>query len=214
MTNRPRKGINFAGLNSETRIIDQAIEALAGFPGVGRRTALRMVVFLLRRPEAEVRRLGESLIRLKTDLRTCSECGNVSEQEVCRVCADPNRDRSLLCVVEDFSDQLAIESTGQFKGIYHILGGLISPIDGVGPDDLNIQSLLPRVANGEVREVLMALNPTSEGDTTMFYLGRKLRESGVRITAISRGVSIGAELEYTDEITLGRSIIHRTEYHT
>jgi recombination protein RecR len=171
-----------------------------------------MVVYLLRRPEEQVRHLGEALIRLKTDLKVCSDCGNISESAVCHLCSNPLRDPAQICVVEDFSDQVAVESTGQFKGRYHILGGLIAPIDGVGPEDLNIASLLQRVQDKQVQEIILALNPTPEGDTTMFYLARKLRDCGARITAISRGISMGAELDYTDEITLGRSILNRTDY--
>jgi len=199
-------------LDLSSRIIDNAVKSLSAFPGVGRRTALRMVIYLLRRPEAEVRQMGESLISLKTDLRLCKVCGNVGDQEICPICSNPQRNPKQICVVEDFSDQMAVEATAQFKGVYHVLGGLIAPIDGIGPEDLNIPALLARVENDQVEEVILALNATSEGDTTMFYLARKLKQSGVRVTSISRGISVGAELEYADEITLGRSILNRTEY--
>ncbi|MBU6325562.1 MAG: recombination mediator RecR [Bacteroidetes bacterium] len=199
-------------MDSSSRIVDDAVQALASFPGVGRRTALRMVIHLLRRPEGEVLQMAEALERLKKDLCICRECGNVSDQELCPICLNPARSRKELCVVEDFSDLMAIEATGQFRGIYHILGGLIAPVNGIGPDDLNIAPLLRRVQEGAFEEVILAFNATAEGDTTMFYLARKLRDSGARITNISRGINVGAELEYADEATLGRSILNRTEY--
>jgi recombination protein RecR len=199
-------------MESSSRIVDDAIQALASFPGVGRRTALRMVVHLLRRPEPEVLQMAQALERLKKDLCLCRECGNVSDQELCPICMNPSRNRKELCVVADFSDQMAIEATSQFRGIYHILGGLIAPVDGIGPDELNIASLLQRVQKEHFEEVILAFNATAEGDTTMFYLARKLRDTGARITNISRGISVGAELEYADEATLGRSILNRTEY--
>ncbi len=199
-------------MESSSRIVDDAIQALASFPGVGRRTALRMVVYLLRRPEPEVLQMAQALERLKKDLCLCRECGNVSDQELCPICMNPSRNRKELCVVADFSDQMAIEATSQFRGIYHILGGLIAPVDGIGPDELNIASLLHRVQKEHFEEVILAFNATAEGDTTMFYLARKLRDTGARITNISRGISVGAELEYADEATLGRSILNRTEY--
>ncbi len=199
-------------MESSSRIVDDAVQALSSFPGIGRRTAVRMVIHLMRRPEGEVLQMAKALERLKKDLRLCRQCGNVSDQEYCPICLNPARNSSELCVVEDFSDQMAVEATGQFRGKYHILGGLIAPVDGIGPDDLNIASLLERIPAEGVREIILAFNATSEGDTTMFYLARKLRDSGVRITCISRGISVGAELEYADEATLGRSIMNRTEY--
>lgn len=199
-------------MDSGSRIVNDAVQALSSFPGVGRRTALRMVIHLLRRPEPEVLHLAQALERLKTELRLCRECGNVSDAELCPICINPSRTRNELCVVEDFSDQVAVESTGQFRGVYHILGGLIAPVDGIGPEDLNMASLWERVRQGQFTEIILAFNATAEGDTTMFYLARKLRDSGARITSISRGISVGAELEYADEATLGRSILNRTDY--
>ena len=193
-------------------IVEQAVDALSGFPGIGRRTALRMVMYLLQRPEMEVARLADSVLKLKTELKLCRTCGNVSDSDHCNVCANPSRNHATICVVEDFSDQMSIESTSQYSGVYHVLGGLISPMDGIGPDELNIQSLLERAGNEETTEIIMAFSATVEGDTTMFYLAKKLRDSGVKISCISRGISIGGEIGYADEITLGRSIVNRTEY--
>lgn len=193
-------------------IVEQAVDALSGFPGIGKRTALRLVMYLLRRPESEIANLAGSLLKLKTDLKLCRVCGNVSDRELCGVCASPGRSDALICVVEDFTDQMAVESTGQFNGKYHILGGLIAPIDGIGPEELNIAALINRVHDGEITELILALSATVEGDTTMFYIAKKLRDSGVKISCIARGISVGGELEYADEITLGRSILNRTEY--
>ena len=193
-------------------IVEQAVEALSSFPGIGKRTALRLVMYLLKRPEMEVAKLAEALLKLKTELHLCEVCGNVSDHKRCDVCNNPRRSENVICVVEDFSDLMAIESTGQFKGKYHVLGGLISPMDGIGPDDLTIPMLISRVENGMVEEVMMALSATVEGDTTMFYLAKKLKPFGVSVTCIARGIAVGGEIEYADEVTLGRSIAQRTEY--
>jgi recombination protein RecR len=193
-------------------IVEQAVEALSSFPGIGKRTALRLVMYLLKRPEMEVAKLAEALLKLKTELHLCEVCGNVSDHKRCDVCNNPRRSENVICVVEDFSDLMAIESTGQFKGKYHVLGGLISPMDGIGPDDLTIPMLISRVENGMVEEVMMALSATVEGDTTMFYLAKKLKPFGVTVTCIARGIAVGGEIEYADEVTLGRSIAQRTEY--
>jgi recombination protein RecR len=193
-------------------IVEQAVEALSGFPGIGKRSALRMVMYLLNRPEHEVVNLADSILKIKTELKLCRECGNVSDHEVCNVCSNPSRNAKIICVVEDFSDQMSIESTAQFTGVYHVLGGLIAPMDGVGPDQLHIQALLDRVEKNAPQEIIMAFSATVEGDTTMFYLAKKLRDFPVRISCISRGIAIGGEIGYADEITLGRSIANRTEY--
>ena len=193
-------------------IVEQAVEALSSFPGIGKRTALRLVMYLLKRPEMEVANLAGALLKLKTELHLCEICGNVSDHKRCDVCTNPRRSEGVICVVEDFSDLMAIESTAQFKGKYHVLGGLISPMDGIGPDDLNISMLISRLENGLVEEVMMALSATVEGDTTMFYLAKKLKPFGVTVTCIARGIAVGGEIEYADEVTLGRSIAHRTEY--
>lgn len=193
-------------------IVEQAVEALSGFPGIGKRSALRMVMYLLNRPEHEVVNLADSILKIKTELKLCRECGNVSDHEVCNVCSNPSRNAKIICVVEDFSDQMSIESTAQFTGVYHVLGGLISPMDGIGPDQLRIQALIERVEKNAPQEIIMAFSATVEGDTTMFYLAKKLRDLPVRISCISRGIAIGGEIGYADEITLGRSIANRTEY--
>jgi len=193
-------------------IVEQAVEALSSFPGIGKRTALRLVMYLLKRPEMEVANLAGALLKLKTELHLCEVCGNVSDHKRCDVCNNSRRSEGVICVVDDFSDLMAIESTAQFKGKYHVLGGLISPMDGIGPDDLNISMLISRVENGLVEEVMMALSATVEGDTTMFYLAKKLKPFGVTVTCIARGIAVGGEIEYADEVTLGRSIAQRTEY--
>ena len=193
-------------------IVEQAVEALSSFPGIGKRTALRLVMYLLKRPDMEVANLAVALLKLKTELHLCEVCGNVSDHKRCDVCNNSRRSEGVICVVEDFSDLMAIESTAQFKGKYHVLGGLISPMDGIGPDDLNISMLISRVENGLVEEVMMALSATVEGDTTMFYLAKKLKPFGVTVTCIARGIAVGGEIEYADEVTLGRSIAQRTEY--
>ena len=193
-------------------IVEQAVEALSGFPGIGKRSALRMVMYLLQRPEPEVVHLAHSILKLKTELKLCNVCGNVSDHDLCNVCSNPSRNAGIICVVEDFSDQMSIESTSQFNGVYHILGGLISPMDGIGPEELNIASLLERIEKHAPNEVIMAFSATVEGDTTMYYLARKLRDKAVKVSCISRGISVGGEIGYADELTLGKSIANRTEY--
>ncbi|WP_347158569.1 recombination mediator RecR [Pontibacter chitinilyticus] len=199
-------------MNFPSKLIENAVEELAKLPGVGRKTALRLALHLLKEESEESFSLAEALVKMRTEVKHCKECHNISDTEVCSICANPLRDRSLLCVVSDIRDVIAIENTAQYKGLYHVLGGVISPLEGVGPSDLHIESLLERLPNSEVKEVLLAISPTMEGDTTAFYLTRKLRDSEVRITTIARGVPVGGELEYTDEITLGRSIVERTAY--
>jgi recombination protein RecR len=199
-------------LNYSSKIIENAVKALSGFPGIGTRSALRMVVFLLKRPKEEVNQLSEALMLLKTTLKSCRICHNISDEEVCNICKSPNRNHRQLCVVEDMQDVMAIENTAQFNGLYHVLGGVIAPMDGVGPDSLNINSLVTRIENGQFEEVIIALNPNVEGDTTTFYIARKLKTSSVQISTISKGISIGSELEFADEITLGKSISLRVPY--
>jgi recombination protein RecR len=193
-------------------VVEHAVEALSGFPGIGKRSALRMVMHLLKRPEGEVANLAEAVLKLKTEIVLCRVCGNVSDSQLCNVCSSPTRDSGTVCVVEDFNDQMSIESTSQYHGTYHVLGGLISPMDGIGPDELNIQALTDRVAGGEINELIMAFSATVEGDTTMYYLARKFRDFPVKMSCISRGIAIGGEIAYADELTLGRSIMNRTEY--
>lgn len=179
-------------------------------PGIGRKTALRLALHILRRDEAEGVTLGESIINLRRNIRYCRVCHNISETEVCNICGDPRRDVTTVCVVENVKDVMSFENTRQYSGLYHVLGGLISPMDGIGPEQLEIDSLVKRVATGDVKEVILALSATMEGETTGFYLYRKLAACNVKITQLARGVSVGNEIEYTDELTLGRSLLNRT----
>ncbi|WP_192821651.1 recombination mediator RecR [Rufibacter sp. LB8] len=199
-------------MNFPSKLIENAVEELAKLPGVGKKTALRLVLHLLKAETEDTKSLSEALTRMRTNIRYCKTCHNISDHEICGICANPLRDRTILCVVSDMRDVIAIENTSQFKGVYHVLGGVISPLEGIGPADLNIQSLVERLPKSEVKEIILALSPTMEGDTTSFYLTRKLKEYPARISSIARGVPVGGELEYTDEITLGRSILDRTAY--
>lgn len=193
-------------------VLESAVTELSRLPGVGRKTALRLALHLLRRDEREVTALGESLIRLRRDICYCKRCHNICESELCAICASPRRDNRTVCVVENVKDVMSIENTGQYNGVYHVLGGLISPIDGIGPDSLEISSLIERVAAGEVDEVILALSSTMEGDTTNFYIYRRLGNMPVKLTQLARGMSVGNEIEYTDEITLGRSLLNRIPF--
>jgi len=195
-------------------LIEEAVNEIAKLPGIGKKTALRLALHLLRQPEGQTVALSEALVNLREKIRYCVICQNISDDEVCRICSSHRRDKSLICLVEDTRDVLAIENTSQFNGLYHVLGGVISPIEGVGPADLHIDSLIDRIEKNrdEIKEVILALSPTMEGDTTAFYLMKKLKPYGVRISTIARGIPIGGELEYADEITLGRSIQTRTLY--
>lgn len=201
-------------MNYPSSLIEEAVNELSRFPGIGKKSALRMVLYLLKQDSGISQKMGEAIIKLRTEIKFCSKCHNVSDEALCNICNNPKRDSSLICVVEDLRDVMAIENTGQFTGNYHVLGGLINPIQGVGPDQLQIQSLEDRVKTNEVREIIMALSATMEGDTTAFYLARKLNPLGITISAISRGIAIGGELEYADEVTLGRSIANRIPYRT
>lgn len=193
-----------------SQLLQKAVEEFAKLPGIGRKTALRLVLHLLRREPEEVERFAEAVAKLRREVKYCSVCHNICDDDVCAICADKNRDRSLICVVENVQDVMAVEATMQYHGLYHVLGGVISPMDGVGPGDIEIDSLVERVARGGVREVILALGSTMEGDTTNFYIYRKLSQYDVRLSVIARGISVGDELEYTDEVTLGRSILNRT----
>ncbi len=193
-------------------LLENAVDELSGLPGVGRKTALRLSLYLLRREPEYAERLGTALQALRRDVKYCRTCHNICDTDLCDICADTSRDRSTVCVVENVKDVMTVENTAQFRGLYHVLGGIISPIDGIGPADLEIDSLVKRVAEGEVREVVLALSTTMEGDTTNFFIYRKLSAYPVRVTVIARGVSIGDELEYADEVTLGRSILNRVEF--
>ena len=193
-----------------SRLLEQAVSEISKLPGIGRKTALRLVLHLLHREAKEVHLLSKSLTDLVDGVKYCHTCHNISDTEECDICANPQRDRSTICVVENIQNVMAIENTGQYRGLYHVLGGVISPMDGIGPNDLELQSLVDRVAGGGIEEIILALNPTMEGDTTNFYIQRKIAGSGVRLSVLARGVSVGDDLEYTDEVTLGRSIINRT----
>ncbi|MDL2223521.1 recombination mediator RecR [Bacteroidales bacterium OttesenSCG-928-M11] len=191
-------------------LLENAVNEFAKLPGVGRKTALRLVLHSLKRTPEEVRNFGQAIIDLREQVNYCKVCHNICDEEVCEICSDRNRQSSVICVVENIKEVMAIENTGQYKGLYHVLGGIISPMDGVGPRDLEINSLEERVNNGGISEVILALSTTMEGDTTNYYIYRKLSHTDVKVTVIARGVSIGDEIEYADEITLGRSIINRT----
>lgn len=193
-------------------LLENAVQEFAKLPGIGRKTALRLVLHLLKKEKSEVETFGNSMIQLRRDIVYCRVCHNISDTEVCGICSNSSRDGQTICVVETVKDVMSIENTQQYRGLYHVLGGVISPMDGIGPADLEIESLINRVKNEEIREIILALSTTMEGDTTNFYIFRKLAPYNVKITTIARGVSVGGELEYTDEITLGRSILNRVEF--
>lgn len=198
--------------NYSSALLEEAVDQLASLPGVGRRTALRLALHLLDEPRENVEQFAGSLVRLRNDIRRCPICGMISDDGVCPVCSDTRRDAATVCVVESLRDVLSIENTGQYNGLYHILGGIISPIDGVGPGDLNIQSLCDRLAQGRITEVVMALSTSMEGETTAYYLYKQISRFPVKVSAIARGVGFGDDLEYTDELTLGRSITNRQPF--
>ncbi|MEA3494725.1 MAG: recombination mediator RecR [Bacteroidota bacterium] len=196
-----------------SQIIKNLVDSFVRFPGIGKRTAIRMVLHLLKQNDDEVTTLGELILKTRTEIKYCKICHNLSDKEVCNICSDNSRDHSSVCVVEDLRDIIAIENTSQFNGVYHVLGGLISPIEGVSPSELNINSLIKRIEKDEIKELIFALNANMEGDTTMFYISKQLKNKKIKLSAISRGISVGGELEFADEITLGRSIKNRTTYH-
>lgn len=193
-----------------SQLLEKAVTEFAKLPGIGRKTALRLVLDMLRRPEEEVDAFANALTHMRKEVRYCRVCHNISDDEVCPICSDQSRDKATICVVENIRDVMAVENTQQFRGLYHVLGGIISPMDGVGPSDIEIDSLVKRVAEGDVKEVILALSSTMEGDTTNFYIMRKLADYDVTVSVIARGISVGDELEYTDEVTLGRAILNRT----
>lgn len=203
-------------MNYPSRLIEDAVSEISRLPGIGKKTALRLALHLLKRDEQQTRVLSEALLKMRTQTSYCIKCHNISDETLCNICKNPKRDSSIICVVVDTRDVLAIEATSQFKGLYHVLGGIISPLEGIGPSDLNIDSLLKRIeeapADERVQEIILALSPTMEGDTTAFYLQKKLKPSEIRVSTIARGIPIGGDLEYADEITLGRSIVSRVAY--
>lgn len=193
-------------------LLEKAVNEFSKLPGIGRKTALRLVLHLLRQSNSDVEQFASAIAKVKQEVKYCRVCHNISDDDVCPICSDPRRDTSLICVVENIQDVMAVENTQQFRGLYHVLGGIISPMDGIGPDQLEIQSLVQRVEQGGVSEVILALSSTMEGDTTNFYISRKLAPLEVKLSVIARGISVGDELEYTDEVTLGRSIVNRTPF--
>lgn len=195
-----------------SKLLEQAVNEMAGLPGIGKRTALRLVLHLLRRPEEETIALTSALLRLRTEVKLCESCHNISDQLLCEICANPKRNHELICVVEDIRDVMAIENTGQFQGIYHVLGGKISPMDGVGPSQLKISTLVEKVRSGLVSELIFALSATMEGDTTNFYIYNQVKSFNLKTSTIARGISVGDQLEFADEVTLGRSILHRVPF--
>jgi recombination protein RecR len=203
---------NFMSTRFTSKLLEEAVNEFASLPGIGRKTAFRLVMHLLRRDRAEVKRFGETITRLREDVCYCSICHGISDTPVCDICSDPRRDRSLICVVENVQDVMAVENTRQYKGLYHVLGGIISPVDGIGPSDLTINRLEEKVRDGQVREIILALSTTMEGDTTNFYIFKRLSQYNINITTLARGVAIGDVLEYTDEITLGQSIVNRRPF--
>lgn len=193
-------------------LLENAVNEFARLPGIGRKTAMRLALFVLKQDKSDVLRFADTIKLLREEIHYCKSCFNISDSDVCDICASGKRDHTLVCVVESVRDVMAIENTQQFKGIYHVLGGVISPMDGIGPDDLTIQPLVDKIKSGDVKEVVFALSATMEGDTTNFFIYRKIAEFGLRVTTIARGVAIGDELEYADEITLGRSLVNRLPF--
>ena len=199
-------------MNYSSKLLEKAVEEFAKLPGIGKKTALRLVLNLLNREVDDVTRFATAITSLRKEILFCKKCHNISDIEICQLCSNPSRDNSTLCVVEDIRDVMAIENTQQYRGLYHVLGGVISPMDGIGPQHLNIESLIDKVNSGEVKEIIFALSTTMEGDTTNFYIFKKLKETSVKVSTIARGIAFGDELEYADEITLGRSIANRLPY--
>ncbi len=195
-----------------SKLLEKAVSEFSQLPGIGKRTALRLVLYLLKQSKEEVQSFGNSIINLRNEIQFCSSCHNISDAELCNICANNSRDRSIVCIVENITDVIAIEGTNQYNGLYHVLGGIISPMDGIGPSDLKIESLENKVKDGSIKEVIFALSATMEGDTTNYYLYKKLKSYNINFTTIARGVAFGDELEYTDELTLGRSITNRTAF--
>ncbi|MDD2380542.1 MAG: recombination mediator RecR [Mariniphaga sp.] len=195
-----------------SRLLENAINEFARLPGIGKKSALRLVLHLLRQPKESVHSLSQSLVQLRDEIKHCKVCHNISDDEVCQICSNPSRNSSVICVVENIQDVMLIENTQQYNGLYHVLGGIISPMDGVGPSDIEIPTLVERVSQSEIIEIILALPTTMEGDTTSFYIFRKLKNMPVKVTTLSRGVAIGDDLEYTDEVTLGRSLVNRVLY--
>lgn len=198
--------------NYSSKLLEEAVQEFSSLPGIGKKSALRLVLHLLKQEDKEVEHFGKTILRMKQEIITCKVCHNISDTEVCHICSDPYRDRKTICVVESIRDVMSVENTQQYMGVYHVLGGIISPMDGIGPADLTIDSLEEKVKSGQCREIILALSTTMEGDTTNFYIYRKLKEYQVAISTLARGVAIGDDLEYADEVTLGRSLLNRTSF--
>ena len=199
-------------MDFSSKLLENAVYEMSQLPGIGKRTALRLVLHLLKQPQQNTERLTQSLLKLRNEIRFCRNCHNISDVDLCEICANPKRDESVVCVVEDIRDVMAVENTGQFRGMYHVLGGKISPIEGIGPGNLNIASLVNKVKEGRVKEVIFALSSTMEGDTTNFYIYRQLEAYEIQTSTIARGIGVGDELEFADEVTLGRSILNRSPF--
>lgn len=195
-----------------SKLLENAVNEMSQFPGIGKRTALRLVLHLLKQPKEHTQKLATALVKMREDINFCINCHNISDNQLCEICANPNRDDRIVCVVEDIRDVMAIENTSQYRGHYHVLGGKISPMDGIGPGDLQIPTLVEKVKEGKVSEIIFALSSTMEGDTTNFYIYRQIESYKITTTTIARGISVGDELEYADEVTLGRSIMHRIPF--
>ncbi len=199
-------------MNFSSKLIEDAVNAFANLPGIGKKTALRLVLHLIKQETDIAEQFADAIVKMRKNIKPCKKCHNLSDTPICNICNNPRRDAKTICVVENIRDIMAIEDTSQFKGLYHVLGGVISPIEGVGPQDLNIDDLIERIKNEKATEVIMAISPTIEGDTTIFYISKRLKDHDVKISTIARGVSFGGELEYADELTLGRSIVARIPY--
>ena len=195
-----------------SKLLEEAVNAFATLPGIGRKSALRLALHLLHEEQDAVAQFSDAIMKMRKHIKFCKNCYNIADSDVCTICANPRRDNSILCVVEGIKDVMAIENTAQFRGLYHVLGGIISPIEGIGPNDLEIDGLIERVETGTIKELIMAISPTIEGDTTIYYISKKLKDADVKITTLARGISFGGELEYADELTLGRSIVSRRPY--
>jgi len=198
--------------NYPSKLVENAVVELSKLPGIGRKTALRLVLHLLKEDVEDVEMFGNAIINMRNNIKYCQKCHNISDSDICEICSNPKRNENIICVVEDIRDVMAIENTAQYSGVYHILGGIISPIEGIGPQDLNIESLIKKISENNVEEIILALSTTIEGDTTNFYIFKRLKDYNIKFSTIARGISIGDELEYADEVTLGRSIINRTPY--
>ncbi|MDA9261977.1 recombination mediator RecR [Flavobacteriales bacterium] len=199
-------------MNIPSKIVEQAVDEFSSLPSIGKRSALRFVLHLLKQEPEDIEDLAKAILKLKNEIQYCSVCQNISDDSICGICSNPNRDQSLICVVEDVRDVMAIENTLQFKGVYHVLGGLISPMDGIGPNDIKIEELVTKVETSEIKELIFALSATMEGDTTNFYIYKKIEKSNIKTSILSRGVAVGDELAYADELTLGNSIVNRTPF--